>query len=43
MAKICPIDGCRAKPGLCIHDKMMIGMGLLAVLAAGAHWGLHLF
>lgn len=42
MAKMCPIDGCKAKQGLCIHDKLMIGMGLLAMMAAVAHWGLHL-
>lgn len=43
MAAMCPIDGCKAKKGLCIHDKMMIGFGAIAMLLAGAHWGLHLF
>ncbi|GAB4202384.1 MAG: hypothetical protein OHK0013_15600 [Sandaracinaceae bacterium] len=43
MAKMCPLDGCKAERGLCIHDKMMIGMAVLGVLLAGAHWGLHLF
>ena len=43
MAAMCPIDGCKAKKGLCIHDKMMIGMGMMAALAAVAHWGLGLF
>jgi len=43
MAKICPIDGCRARKGLCIHDKMMIVMGVMVLMAAGAHFGLHLF
>jgi len=43
MAKMCPIDGCKAKKGLCIHDKMMIVMGVLGMGAAVAHWGLHLF
>ncbi len=43
MAKMCPLDGCRKQSGLCIHDKMMIGVGMLMALAAGAHWGLHLF
>jgi len=43
MAKMCPIDGCRARKGLCIHDKMMLVMGIMALGAAGMHWGLHLF
>ena len=43
MAKMCPIDGCKAKQGLCIHDKLMIAMGALGMVAAVAHWGLHLF
>jgi hypothetical protein len=43
MATICPIDGCRKKQGMCIHDKLMVVMvGVLALLA-GAHWGLDLF
>jgi hypothetical protein len=43
MAKLCPIDGCKKTPGLCIHDKLMIAMGLMGTLAAVAHWGLELF
>lgn len=43
MATICPIDGCRKKAGMCIHDKLMIAMGAMMALAAVAHWGLHLF
>lgn len=43
MAMMCPIDGCKAKQGMCIHDKLMIVMGVVLVLAAGGHWGLHLF
>jgi hypothetical protein len=43
MAKMCPIDGCRQTKGLCIHDKMMIVMGLVLMIVAGAHWGLHAF
>ncbi len=40
MAKLCPIDGCRKQPGLCIHDKMMIAMAVLLAAGAAAHWGL---
>ena len=43
MAAMCPIDGCKAKKGLCIHDRLMIAMGGVMVALAGAHWGLNLF
>ena len=42
MAKMCPIAGCKAERGMCRHDKMMIGMGVLMMLGAIAHWGLNL-
>ena len=42
MAKMCPISGCKSCEGMCIHDKMMLGMGVLMMLGAVAHWGLHL-
>jgi len=42
MAAMCPIDGCKKKKGLCIHDKLMIAMGLVVMLAGTAHWGLGL-
>ena len=42
MPVMCPIDGCKAKKGMCIHDKMMIAMAVMAAALAGAHWGLHL-
>ena len=45
MAKMCPMSGCKSCEGMCIHDKMMVGMmgimGVLGILAAVAHWGLH--
>jgi len=41
MAKMCPIDGCKAKQGLCIHDKLMILMGVMFAGFAAMHWGLH--
>jgi len=40
MPKMCPLDGCKAKHGLCIHDKMTIWMGGFLTLLIGAHWGL---
>lgn len=42
MPAMCPLSGCKVKSGMCIHDKMMLGMGLFAMLGAVAHWGLHL-
>lgn len=42
MAKMCPIDGCQAKQGMCIHDKMMVAMVAMGALVALSHWGLHL-
>ncbi len=41
MAKMCPMSGCKSCDGLCTHDKMMIFMGMLMMLGALAHWGLH--
>jgi hypothetical protein len=43
MAAMCPMKGCKAKQGLCIHEKMMVGMAGLFMALAGAHWGLGLF
>lgn len=43
MAVMCPIDGCKGKKGMCIHDKLMVVMGVMVAIVAGAHWGLHLF
>lgn len=42
MPVMCPMDGCKAKKGLCIHDKMMIAGGVLFMVFAVAHWGLNL-
>lgn len=43
MAVMCPIDGCKKKSGMCIHDKLMIAMGAMVALFAVGRWGLHLF
>jgi len=43
MATICPIDGCKKKTSLCIHDKLMIVMIAMMAVGAVSHWGLHLF
>lgn len=41
MAKMCPMSGCKSCEGLCIHDKMMLVMGVMMMFGAVAHWGLH--
>lgn len=43
MAVMCPIEGCKRKKGLCIHDKIMIVMGIALMIFVGGHWGLHEF
>lgn len=35
MTKVCPMSGCQGKEGMCIHDKMMVGVMLVAVIAVG--------
>jgi hypothetical protein len=43
MAAMCPIDACKKQRGMCLHDKLMLAMGVLFAVFAGAHWGLQLF
>lgn len=30
MSLMCPMDGCKKKAGMCIHEKMMLGAILIA-------------
>ncbi len=32
MAKICPLKGCKDTPGMCIHEKMMLGIVVIAII-----------
>lgn len=32
MAKICPMRGCKGMPGVCIHEKMMLGVVAIVVV-----------
>lgn len=41
MAKLCPLHGCKATTGRCIHDTLMIVMALMVAGLGLAHWGLH--
>ncbi len=43
MAKMCPLGGRGTRPGLCVHDWMMIVMGGMGAALAVANWGLHGF
>jgi hypothetical protein len=36
------MSGCKTHSKMCIHDKLMIGMGTLMVLGGIAVWGLRL-
>ncbi len=38
--KMCPLDGCQTKKGLCIHEKMMIGGGLALLVAVFVFLGM---
>jgi hypothetical protein len=33
MALMCPLEGCKAKLGMCGHEKMMLGIVILVVVA----------
>jgi len=44
MSVMCKMNGqCCAKKGLCIHEKMIMGIMTVSALAAVGHWVLHLF
>ncbi len=32
MAMMCPLEGCKAKHGMCGHEKMMVGIVILMVV-----------
>jgi hypothetical protein len=33
MAHICPAHGCKDTKGMCKHEKMMLGIGIVVILA----------
>ena len=33
MSLMCPLEGCKQKQGTCIHEKIMLVMIILAVIA----------
>ncbi|GAB4324107.1 MAG: hypothetical protein Kow0074_16810 [Candidatus Zixiibacteriota bacterium] len=39
MAKMCNLgSNCKNSAGMCIHEKIMIGMVMVAALAGVAYW-----
>ncbi len=42
MAIMCPMEGCKATKGMCIHEKMMAVLLMVAIVAIAAKL-LHLF
>lgn len=44
MSLMCNMNGqCSATKGMCIHEKMMMAVVMVMVLAAVGHWVLHWF
>ena len=33
MSLMCPLEGCKKEQGMCVHEKMMVVMIILAVVA----------
>lgn len=38
MSLMCPLDGCKQKQGMCIHEKMMMAMVVLAVIVGAIYF-----
>ena len=38
MSLMCSMKGCKEKQGMCIHEKMMLGMMVVALAAAAFWW-----
>ena len=38
MSLMCPLEGCKKQQGMCIHEKMMVVMVILAVVASAAFY-----
>lgn len=44
MSKMCKLNGeCTSHKGLCVHEKMMIGVMVMVVVGLAGHFLLHLF
>lgn len=38
MSLMCSMDGCKKKQGMCIHEKMMLGMMVVIMVMAVVWW-----
>lgn len=38
MSLMCPMEGCKQERGMCIHEKIMLGMVIVMMLAAVVWW-----
>jgi len=38
MSLMCPLEGCKQKQGMCVHEKVMLAMIILAVIASVAFY-----
>lgn len=36
MSLMCSMEGCKKKQGMCIHEKMMMGMMVIIMIAVAA-------
>ncbi|OIQ91926.1 hypothetical protein GALL_261300 [mine drainage metagenome] len=44
MSLMCKMNGqCSATKGMCIHEKMMAAIAMIAIAGAVGHWVLHWF
>jgi hypothetical protein len=38
MSLMCSMDGCKQKNGMCVHEKMMLGIMVIIVLGSLVWW-----
>jgi hypothetical protein len=38
MAKMCPMSGCKGKPGMCMHEMVILGAVIVVILAIIARY-----
>ena len=38
MSLMCTLQVCKAQPGMCGHEKVMLGIAALLVAGAGVYW-----
>lgn len=38
MSLMCSMDGCKQKGGMCIHEKMMLGVLVIIAVGSAVMW-----